>query len=88
MPELAEFNIARLAVPIDDPDFQPYLEAVAAVEAESEAAEGPAMVPWWIPTGHRPAADESRQRLATLGAQGPTTEAFNFAKSFPAPGAA
>jgi len=40
MSELAEFNIAFLAVELDDPALAPYLEAVGAVISEAEAADG------------------------------------------------
>ena len=38
--QLAEFNVARLAVALDDPNFQPYLRAVEAVLAQAESADG------------------------------------------------
>ena len=40
MSELAEFNIAFLAVELDDPALASYLEAVGAVITEAEAADG------------------------------------------------
>jgi len=40
MSELAEFNIAFLAVELDDSALAPYLEAVGAVITEAEAADG------------------------------------------------
>jgi len=38
--QLAEFNVARLAVSLDDPRFQPYLQAVQAVQAQADSADG------------------------------------------------
>jgi len=42
---------------------------------------------WWVPAGHRPSLDEAGSRLERLRENGPTAEAFNFKKTFPAPGA-
>jgi heme-degrading monooxygenase HmoA len=38
--ELAQFNIARLTVALDDPEFAAFIEAVAPVQAQAEAAPG------------------------------------------------
>lgn len=43
------------------------------------------MVLWWVPAGHIPSIEEAAQKLNTLKAFGPTTEAFVFKKAFPAP---
>ena len=40
MAQLAEFNIARLRVALDDPALAPYLTAVETVIAEAEATDG------------------------------------------------
>jgi enamine deaminase RidA (YjgF/YER057c/UK114 family) len=42
---------------------------------------------WWVPAGHRPGVEESKQRLAHLDAHGPTPYAFTFAKPFDVPSA-
>ncbi|MCU1400704.1 MAG: hypothetical protein JWN62_3813 [Acidimicrobiales bacterium] len=42
------------------------------------------MVLWWVPAGHRPTVTEAVERLALLHANGPSTDAFTFAKPFPA----
>jgi hypothetical protein len=142
--ELAQFNVARLAIALDDPEFARFIEAVEPVEAQAEAAEGyvwrdqyigqllkpgpfaddelatitvwtsldglraftysdrhrevfrarrtwfapmdaPTLVLWWVPAGHRPAPEEAQSRLARLAANGPSSEAFSFGVSFPAP---
>ena len=51
-----------------------------------ERFEGPSMVIWWVPVGHIPSIDEAKERLALLGRDGPTPEAFNFRETFPPPG--
>jgi len=40
---------------------------------------------WWISAGHIPSIDEGQDRLALLEEQGPSSEAFTFAKAFPKP---
>ena len=39
---------------------------------------------WWIPAGHVPSVQEAKDRLEALRAQGPTSDAFTFARPFPA----
>jgi len=53
-----------------------------------EPIEGPILVLWWIPAGHIPSIEEAKERLALLGARGPTPEAFTFRNPFAAPGRA
>lgn len=43
------------------------------------------VVLWWVPAGHRPTVAEAQARLEKLRAEGPTPEAFSFAKPFPPP---
>lgn len=45
-----------------------------------------ALVLWWVPAGHLPSVEEAMSRLDTLATQGPTEEAFTFARRFPVPG--
>lgn len=45
------------------------------------------VVLWWVPAGHRPDVAEAQQRLEKLRADGPTPEAFSFARPFPPPAA-
>lgn len=45
------------------------------------------LVLWWVPAGHRPTVEEAAARLAQLREQGPSPEAFTFAKAFAAPDA-
>ena len=40
------------------------------------------MVMWWIPAGHIPDVDEAKERLDILRADGPTQQAFTFAKNY------
>lgn len=44
------------------------------------------LVLWWVPRGHRPAAEEGIERLNLLRIQGPSAESFTFGSLFPAPG--
>ncbi len=44
------------------------------------------MVLWWVPRGHRPAAEEGIERLDLLRSRGPSADAFTFGNPFPAPG--
>jgi hypothetical protein len=37
---------------------------------------------WWVPAGHRPTAEEGRDRLLKLREQGPSAAAFTLAKPF------
>ena len=43
------------------------------------------MVLWWVPAGHRPSPEESRQRLQMLHSLGPTANAFAFKNRFDPP---
>ena len=47
--------------------------------------DGPHLVLWWVPAGHQPDLHEAKARLARLAEQGPSPDAFTFAKSFPPP---
>ncbi len=49
-------------------------------------SEGPTLVCWWVPTGHRPTVEEAQERLDLLRREGPTPEAFTFRVHFPPPG--
>lgn len=48
--------------------------------------DGPHLVLWWVPAGHRPSIEEAEARLARLTAEGPSPEAFTFARPQPPPG--
>lgn len=37
---------------------------------------------WWIPAGHIPTVEQGREKLEILQRQGPSREAFTFAKPF------
>jgi len=51
----------------------------------AEAMESMYIVLWWVPAGHTPDLAEGDARLKLLQAQGPTAEAFTFARKFPPP---
>jgi hypothetical protein len=40
---------------------------------------------WWVTAGHRPSAQEGRDRLMNLREQGPSATAFTLARPFPQP---
>jgi hypothetical protein len=44
--------------------------------------DGPHLVLWWIPTGHRPSVAEAKERLILLAATGPCPQAFTFREPF------
>ena len=44
--------------------------------------DGPDLVLWWIPAGHRPTVDEARERLDRLTVKGPTPAAFTLRRPF------
>ena len=48
--------------------------------------EGPSLVLWWVPAGHRPMIDEARDRLDRLAACGPAPGAFTLKATFPPDG--
>jgi hypothetical protein len=47
--------------------------------------DGPSLVLWWIPAGHRPTVEEAKRRLEHLAANGPSDRAFTLKTAFPAP---
>lgn len=46
-----------------------------------EHFEGPSMVLWWVPVGHRPSMDEAAARLAHLTQHGPGDHAFDWQRA-------
>ena len=50
-----------------------------------EKFDGPFLVLWWVPAGHRPTLAEAKAKLDLLTRQGPSAAAFTFGKSFPPP---
>ena len=40
---------------------------------------------WWIPSGHIPSTEEARNKLEYLRKNGPSADAFTFAKPYPTP---
>lgn len=53
-----------------------------------EKFDGPHMVLWWVPAGHRPTIEEARECLDRLVAHGPSPECFTFRQRHPAPAVA
>jgi hypothetical protein len=51
-----------------------------------EPLDGPSLVLWWVPAGHRPTVEEAKARLAHLAAHGPTPTAFTLKTPVPPPG--
>lgn len=43
------------------------------------------IVLWWIPKGHMPSVVEALAKLSLIQAQGPSPDAFTFAKPYPIP---
>jgi hypothetical protein len=43
-----------------------------------EHFDGPSMVLWWVPVGHRPSVEEAVARLEHLKQQGPSEYAFDW----------
>lgn len=40
---------------------------------------------WWVPAGHTPSVEEGKAVLERLQAEGPSPEAFTFARAYPPP---
>ena len=51
-----------------------------------ERFDGPYYALWWVPAGHLPSPEESKQRLEHLRKHGDSEYAFSFKNLFPAPG--
>ncbi len=51
-----------------------------------EKPSGAYQVLWWIEAGHTPTVEAGLERLAHLDENGPSPQAFSFAKPFPPPG--
>ncbi len=45
--------------------------------------DGPSLVLWWVPAGHRPTVAEAKERLGHLASEGPTAAAFTLKAPFP-----
>ena len=45
----------------------------------------PHLALWWVPAGHLPTVEESKEKLLRIERDGPTPNAFTFAKVFPKP---
>ncbi len=52
-----------------------------------EPSERSPFVLWWVPAGHLPTIEESRDRFEMLWKQGPSPDAFTFRQRFESPGA-
>lgn len=62
-----------------------HLQVLRSKKQWFEKPDAPTLALWWIPAGHRPSIEEAKQALARLREQGPSAEAFSFAKPFAAP---
>ena len=95
---LAQYNIARLRAPLDDPllaedldslfQYTYYSDHTAIFRRRQEFfqhIEGAYLVLWWVPAGHIPSVEEAEDRLDYLRQHGPTGHAFGFKSRFPAP---
>ena len=88
---LGEQVIVNLSVWADAESLRAYTyrsDHAAIMRRRREWFQRPAeatMVLWWVPRGRRPAVDEALERLATLRRDGPTAEAFTFARLSPPP---
>lgn len=86
--------IPNLSTWTDIPSLGAYVYRSAHVEIMRrrrewfEPAQGPHMVLWWVPAGHRPTVEEAMEKIALLAANGPTPAAFTFRQPFPAPAGA
>ncbi|MCB1955528.1 MAG: DUF3291 domain-containing protein [Rhodocyclaceae bacterium] len=47
-----------------------------------ERLDGPHLVLWWVPAGHRPGLPEALSRLKRLAGEGPGPDAFDFRNAF------
>jgi hypothetical protein len=43
-----------------------------------EKSDGPHLVMWWVPAGHRPSLEEAKARLEHLAVHGPSDHAFGW----------
>lgn len=59
-----------------------HVELIRKRQAWFEKFAGSYTALWWVPTGHTPAIDEAKKRLAHLDAHGPTQFAFTFTAVF------
>lgn len=59
-----------------------HVELLRARRDWFEPLDGPSLVLWWVPTGHRPTPDEGRAHLGHLATHGPTAHAFTFRRRF------
>jgi hypothetical protein len=50
-----------------------------------EPAAGAYQALWWVRSGHRPSETQALERIRRLEADGPSLQAFTFAKQFPPP---
>ena len=62
-----------------------HVEMVKRRHEWANAMDSNYIVLWWVPAGHLPDIAEGDARLEVLKANGPTPDAFTFAKHFPPP---
>lgn len=59
-----------------------HLEVLRGRRQWFERMDGPHLVLWWVPAGHRPTVAEAKERLDILAGRGPCPEAFTFKRPF------
>lgn len=59
-----------------------HLDALRGRRQWFERMDGPHLVLWWVPAGHRPTVIEAKERLDILAERGPSPEAFTFKEPF------
>ena len=62
-----------------------HLELLKAKEDWFTKLEEPHLALWWVEKGHIPTVEEALEKLALLKKNGPTPEAFTFARPCPTP---
>lgn len=54
-------------------------ELIIARKKWFKQMDGPHLALWWVPAGHRPDAEEAKQKLQQLAKEGASEEVFTFA---------
>ena len=62
-----------------------HFDMVKRREEWADAMEEVYSVMWWVPAGHEPTVAEGDAKLQKVRTDGPTEDAFTFAKRFPPP---
>ncbi len=59
-----------------------HLELIKSRKAWFDKLPGAHQALWWVPKGHIPSIEEGKSKLDCISQNGPSREAFNFAKHF------